>query len=149
MKPKKPQLKPQQIRPIVICVFQKKDHILVVEGRDAVKEQIFFRPPGGGIEFGETSAQAAQREIMEEFGAKIENIEFRGIIESIFEYQGRKMHELVFICNAKFTDPAWYKKEALRGRDGKGPFFAVWKPKDFFAKGSGRLVPEGLLYYVK
>src|SRR3989338_11580060 len=137
------------IRPIVICLLQRDDDILVVEGKDTVKQTTFYRPPGGGIEFGETSVQAAQREILEEFGAEIHNVQYKGIIENIFEYQGRKMHELVFVCTAHFVDRVWYSKKKLKGQDGKGPFYAIWKSKQFFIKYAGRLVPDGLLYYLK
>jgi len=44
------------IRSIAICVFRHKNHILVAEGYDPVKDEYFYRPLGGGIEFGETSA---------------------------------------------------------------------------------------------
>ncbi|MCA9941424.1 MAG: NUDIX domain-containing protein, partial [Anaerolineales bacterium] len=58
------------IRPLVICLFRHKNHILVMEGYDPVKQQTFYRPLGGGIEFGEHSAIALRRELREELGAE-------------------------------------------------------------------------------
>jgi hypothetical protein len=44
---------PQFTRPIVICVFSHNGKILVCEGNDTVKNEIFYRPAGGMIEFQE------------------------------------------------------------------------------------------------
>lgn len=46
------------IRPLVICPFQKNSRILVAEGFDESKGNFFYRPIGGGIEFGESSSAA-------------------------------------------------------------------------------------------
>jgi len=42
----------KQIRPIAICAFLRNNRILVAEGFDPVKDETFYRPLGGGIEFG-------------------------------------------------------------------------------------------------
>ena len=42
-----------QIRPVALCVFHHDKRILVFEGYDKAKDEIFYRPLGGGIEFGE------------------------------------------------------------------------------------------------
>jgi hypothetical protein len=49
-------MKPGQIRPLVIGVFSRNGSILVSEGYDTGKQQFFFRPIGGGINFGESNA---------------------------------------------------------------------------------------------
>lgn len=49
------------IRNISICVFRKNDSILVFEGYDDVKEGYFYRPIGGGIEYGERSFDTLKR----------------------------------------------------------------------------------------
>jgi plasmid stabilization system protein ParE len=43
--------------------FWHRGRILVIEAYDPIKCQSFCRPLGGGIEFGETNAQAVAREI--------------------------------------------------------------------------------------
>jgi len=65
-----------QIRPLAICVFSNKDRILVFEGYDPIKNQSFYRPLGGGIEFGEYGEEAVRREIMEELHTKIKDLSF-------------------------------------------------------------------------
>lgn len=44
----------------------------------------FYRPPGGGIQFGETSLEAARREMREEFRLEVDDPRLLGVLESIF-----------------------------------------------------------------
>ena len=52
-----------QIRPIAICVFHNSNRILVFEGQDPVKGETFYRPLGGGIEFGESSEATIRQRV--------------------------------------------------------------------------------------
>ena len=90
-------MKEGQIRAIVICVFTKNDTILVCEGYDELKQEYYYRPIGGGIEFGETSKEALIREVQEEINAKIEHVKYLGTIENIFTYNGMPGHEMVSV----------------------------------------------------
>ena len=65
-------MKKKRIRPLAICIFRHHDRILVAEGYDPVKKEYFFRPLGGGIEFGELSRETVCRELMEEIHAEVE-----------------------------------------------------------------------------
>ena len=58
-----------RIRPIALCLFRHAGRILVGNAYDAVKQEHYCRPLGGGIEFGERGAEAIVREIREELGA--------------------------------------------------------------------------------
>ena len=77
-----------QIRPLAICVFRNKDRILVFEGYDPIKKQSFYRPLGGGIEFGEYGEEAVRREIMEELHTEIEDLSYLGMLENVFVFNG-------------------------------------------------------------
>lgn len=61
-----------RIRPVAICVFLKNNKILVAEGYDHVARQIFYRPLGGEIEFGEESTETICRELLEEVNAEVD-----------------------------------------------------------------------------
>ncbi|UED82197.1 NUDIX domain-containing protein [Lysinibacillus sp. CD3-6] len=64
-------MRAEQIITKAICLFRNDDLILVAEGFDEVKGEFYYRPIGGKIEFGETSAEAIQREVREEIEANI------------------------------------------------------------------------------
>ena len=51
----------KEIRPIVLGVVKRGNKILVSEGYDKVKDEVFYRSIGGGIEFLEESKEALKR----------------------------------------------------------------------------------------
>lgn len=103
------------IRPIVICLFHNGNRILVSEGFDAIKQDYYYRPLGGGIEYGESSREAIVREIQEELGVEIENLKLLDVLENIFIYEGQKGHEIVFVFDAEFTEKSLYELDEIDG----------------------------------
>lgn len=138
-------MKKGQIRAIAICIFRKNDLILVCEGFDELKQEYYYRPIGGGIEYGETSSDALKREVLEEIGANIINEKFLGAIENIFTYNGDLGHEIVFVYDAEFVDKSFYEKPSFLGWEDNGmPFKLYWKPISDFKNREIVLVPEEL-----
>jgi len=45
----------------------------------------------------------------EEVGAKIKNLTYIGMIENIFEYDGKPGHEIVLVYEADFADSLLYE----------------------------------------
>ncbi|WP_231688047.1 NUDIX hydrolase [Bacillus sp. FJAT-18017] len=130
---------------INLC-FKKGDSILVCEGFDQVKQDYYYRPIGGGIEYGETSSEALEREVLEEIGANIINIKHLGTIENIFTYNGDLGHEIVFVYDAEFVDKSFYEKSTFIGIEDNGQRIKLsWKPLNSFADNKLRLVPEELV----
>ncbi|QCR31949.1 NUDIX hydrolase [Lysinibacillus sp. SGAir0095] len=139
-------MRKKQIRAIAICVFRKGDSILVAEGIDVVKGDHFYRPIGGGIEYGETSSDALKREMLEEIEAKINNLNYLGTIENIFTFNGDLGHEVVFVYDAEFVDKSFYDKSSFLGQEDNGATFKLlWKPISDFTNNKLNLVPDGLL----
>jgi len=139
-------MKTTQIRPIAICVFRRDDRIFVFEGYDYVKDQIFYRPLGGGLEFGEHSRDALVREVREEIGQDVVNLRFLGAVENVFVCNAKPGHEIVMVYEGNFADPAMYERESLEGAEDNGERFkAMWMPLQHFRDGLSPLYPDGLL----
>jgi 8-oxo-dGTP pyrophosphatase MutT (NUDIX family) len=137
----------QRPRPLALGVFRFEDHIFVAEGHDRTRRQTFFRPLGGGIEFGEPAALTVRREIREEIGAEVIVERYLATLENIFTYEGRAGHEIVLLYISRFADPAYYDL-GLRCEgtdDGELLFVASWQPLARFATGDTPLYPDGLL----
>jgi 8-oxo-dGTP pyrophosphatase MutT (NUDIX family) len=133
-----------QIRVLVICAFWHKGRILVSEAHDPSKGQNFFRPLGGGVQFGETSAHALARELREEIGAEIANLRCIGTIENIFTYLGEPGHEIVQVYDGTFLDRSLYGLASIPGVESNGrPFRAVWRELQSFTP-EAPLYPAGL-----
>lgn len=134
------------IRPIAICLLRQGERILVFEGYDHVKDQVFYRPLGGSIEFGESGQQAVERELLEELGARITQVRYLCTLENIFTCNGKPGHEIVMVYAAHFADPGWYAQDEFTGHEDDGaPFKALWKSLGDFGPGGAPLYPEGLL----
>ncbi|CAN5859608.1 NUDIX hydrolase [soil metagenome] len=135
-----------RIRPIAICLFRNGNRILVSEGFDTIKQDYYYRPLGGGIEYGESSREAVLREIQEELGVEVNNLQLIGVLENIFIYEGQQGHEIVFVFDAEFTDKSLYKLDEIDGyeQEANVRFKAKWYSLSEFEKSSDRLVPEEL-----
>jgi 8-oxo-dGTP pyrophosphatase MutT (NUDIX family) len=139
-------MKQTRPRSLAICVFKNKDRILVAEGYDSVKEQLFYRPLGGSIEFGEHSRATIARELQEEIGAEVTELRYLGTIENIFTYNGEMGHEIVIVYVGRFTDSSFYERERIDAiEDDTIPFTGVWKSLTYFQQAHAPLYPDGLL----
>ncbi|HEU5438681.1 MAG TPA: NUDIX domain-containing protein, partial [Ktedonobacterales bacterium] len=87
-------MKAGKVRAIALCVFRDGDRVLVQEGYDPSKDETFYRALGGTIEFGERSQQTVARELQEEIGAEVQDLEFLATIESVFTFDGLPGHEI-------------------------------------------------------
>ena len=137
-----------QVRPIAICVFLHDNHILVAEGYDPLKDEYFYRPLGGGIEFGATSAETICRELMEELNVQVdrESLRYLGALENIFHFNGTAGHEIVLIYDGSLKESGWYEQAVIQGKEANGEDIrSVWKSLDEFGVGKSILYPTGLL----
>ena len=133
----------KSIRPIVICIFYNDGRILASEGFDKVANKKYFRPIGGGIEFGETSQAALIREIKEELNTEVSDLKQIGIFENIFTYLGEPGHEIVYVYDGKFIDKKFYSEPIFGSEEGK-EFEAAWVDIEDLAQKKVILYPAGL-----
>ena len=139
--------KKKRIRCLALCIFRRDDKIFVARGYDSKRDQVFYRPIGGAIEFGERGGDAVAREVMEEIGAAVADLRYLGALENIFTYEGKPGHEITLIYDARFVDAALNRDdiEAQGSDDGEVLFDAMWMELDEFRGGSATLYPDGLL----
>jgi ADP-ribose pyrophosphatase YjhB (NUDIX family) len=133
------------IRAKVICVFRNGNRILVGDAFDPSKQEWFYCPPGGRIEFGEPSETALRREIKEELDAEIEAPRLLGVLENLFTFDGREGHEIVFVYDALFRDRSLYNADRLTGRESDGNVFnAIWLDVSQIGPDTPPVYPDGL-----
>ena len=132
------------IRPLALAVFRDGPRILVEDSEAWDPRDRFYRPPGGGVEFGEHAVDAVRREMREEFEAEIRDVRPLGTLENIFDYHGRPGHEVVFVFEARFADCSYYEAERIVGTEGAGiRIEAIWL--DVSRELDRPLYPNGLL----
>jgi 8-oxo-dGTP pyrophosphatase MutT (NUDIX family) len=136
-----------RIRPIAICVFNRNDKILVSEEYDPSKGKTFYRPLGGGIEFGEHSTETIRRELMEEISAAVKDLMYLGTLENIYIFNGIPGHEIVQVYDGALVDSGLYEQAVILGHeaDVNLPMKVLWKSLDEFGPGKSILYPVGLL----
>lgn len=133
-----------QIRAVAIAVIWRGDEILVYEGYNPTTEETFFRPLGGGIDFGEPAVDGLAREFREEMGARLEGIRYLDTFEVIYVYDGYPGHELVRVYEARLADATLYERDAWSFVTEDGSTCPVlWKRLEDFR--NDRLYPDGLL----
>ena len=145
-------MKKPRVRPLAICVFRNQGRILVNQGYDSIKDQYFYRPLGGGIEFGETSMDTVGRELMEELNVEVErdSLQYLGTVENIFTFNGMVGHEIILIYDGVLKELGLYDQSVIVGREANGEEIrAVWKHIDEFGEGKAILYPTGLLEMLK
>lgn len=139
-----------KIRPIAIAVIKRDGKLFVFEGHDTVKDEIFYRPLGGGIEFGERGEDAVRREFTEEIGAELINVSYISTMENIFIHQGRPHHEIVMLYQADIGDESFYEDRQYMGNEDDGSDMkCLWLPINKFSDGKLILYPAGLIDTLK
>lgn len=138
------------IRAKAICIFRDGRRILVRDAFDPTKNELFYCPPGGGIEFGESSEEALRREIREELGTEIENPRLLGVLENIFIFNGEKGHEIVFIYDAQLVKRSLYDVDQFKGCESNSETFnAIWLDIDSIGPQTPPVYPNGILDLLK
>ncbi len=134
------------IRAKAVCLFRHDGRILLAEGYDPGKDQHYFIPVGGGVEFGETSAETAVREAREEIGVEICNLRLLGVSENIFSYDSVPGHEIVFVYEADLVDEALYAQDVITGVESNGERFrARWVPETAVRAPDVAFYPDGIV----
>jgi ADP-ribose pyrophosphatase YjhB (NUDIX family) len=111
------------------AVVERDRHVLV--GR-TTSESIWYLP-GGRVEWGETTREAAERELIEELGVPGQLGELAMVLENFFVHGGQRFHELAYYYPATLPDGFPFRSDGQvchRGRDGDVELEFRWVPVD-------------------
>jgi ADP-ribose pyrophosphatase YjhB (NUDIX family) len=136
-------MKPGSIRVLALGIIWRGDELLLMEGYDPAKRQTFYRPLGGGVEFGEPGRDALIREFNEELGAELANICYLGTLENIFTFDGQPGHEIILLFAAEFADEALSAHDNLGAVEDQERIPTAWMRLADFTDETP-LYPEGL-----
>lgn len=91
----------ESIRNVAVGLIVRSGRALVEDYAARPGRTAFARAIGGGIEFGETAAEAVRREFEEELGARLTEAMPIAVLENIFETDETCGHEVVHIFAAR------------------------------------------------
>lgn len=109
----------------VAIVIKKENKILIQ--KDTRVSHITL--PGGRCELGESSADTAIREFMEETGIETESINGLGMIENFFisNFNGKKYHEILLVHEIKFKDFNKYNNIIIKNIEEEKKIFLTYE----------------------
>lgn len=131
-----------KVKAYCVLLNAERSHHLVWRGYDPAKGQEFHRLLGGHVEFGEYSRDAVVREIEEELGVGLTDPALLGMVENVFDYDGRPGHEVIFVYVADVPEPSPVPPEGGFIDDNGVPVACVWRP--VADEGLCPLYPDGL-----
>ncbi|MCS7031897.1 MAG: NUDIX hydrolase [Gloeomargarita sp. SKYG116] len=137
-----------QIRVLALGLIRDGNRVFVSQGYDPARQLTFYRALGGGVEFGEPSIKALQREFWEELQAPLTDIEYLGCLENIFVYNGKPGHEIIQLYRCRFADPKFYQLESVSFKEGERQKLALWVDVERFLQGELILYPEDCHRYL-
>ena len=92
-----------------ILVNEEGRIFLARRGPKAKNEQGLWEFPGGSVEFGETLAEALQREMYEEYGIKVSVGELVDVVDHILPQEHQHWVSPTFICQI-ISDEAYIRE---------------------------------------
>jgi ADP-ribose pyrophosphatase YjhB (NUDIX family) len=131
----------QKPRVKTMCLFIHRGKTLATKGYDEKKNETFYRLIGGSINFGEKTEDGIRREVNEELGCEIENLELLKVIENIFTYNGNQGHDIVFLYKGELSNKTLYDQEKIHIVEPYAEFEAEWILIDDVLAGKTILYP--------
>ena len=115
-----------------IGAFIIKDGKFLMGKRKGSHGEGSWSVPGGHLEFGESFADTAEREVLEETGLAIKNVRFGALTNDYFEKEGKhyvtiwmlseyESGEATILEPDKFVDQDWFTLDTL-----PSPLFLPW-----------------------
>lgn len=138
-----------RVRAVAIGLAVRSARLLVVEVLDDSGELAGWRPPGGGVQFGEPASKALEREIREELECDISIDGPPWIFENIYEHEGSIGHEIVFAFPISLMEGGLYESSRFKISEDSGTrHWAEWIALSRFQSGEQMLFPLDLLKHM-
>lgn len=131
----------------VLGVLRRPDSDeFLVQRLDTPQNEPFYRPIGGGVQRGETTADALEREFREELDVTVEAGAVCGTVENVFHWDGERESEIIVLREATFTDASLYERDHFDGIDAGGAveYDASWRSVTELRAAEDPLYPEGI-----
>jgi 8-oxo-dGTP pyrophosphatase MutT (NUDIX family) len=135
------------IRVKAVMLIEHDGRFLFEESQDRVKEETFYMPFGGGVEFDESSQEAVIREVKEELNIDAAQPDLLGVVENRFWFEGKPGHDVVFIYHTMLPqdfDPTSITPEIFNGK----ALIPVWLTEQEIVQSSSPFYPEGIIEMV-
>jgi len=107
----------------------------------------FYRPLGGGVEFGEHSEDALVREFAEELSVTVSGVERVGTYEDVFAFDGATHHEVWRVYEPIVEEDWVYDRDCFVGYEPEldERIDCCWLPLSAFTAGEKTFYPEDAL----
>jgi ADP-ribose pyrophosphatase YjhB (NUDIX family) len=130
-----------QVVKAMAVIRRPHDGALLVSEVANPSGELFHRPLGGHVEFGEYALDTVHREFQEEIGQALTAVRLAGVLENIFQWGGATQHEIVFIFTAACADEAAYEIPEQAIADDHGRARVIWRTPE---TASPPLYPAGV-----
>jgi len=130
----------RNIRPVAVGVPDREENgggpgrndreVLLSRLRDDEADETFYRPVGGGIQFGELSEEALVREFQEELSVAVADCELLDTLENTFTFRGTEGHEIWFLYAVDIAEDWPYERDAFEGAEDGESFPVEWVVTD-------------------
>ena len=111
----------------MVLIRRPRDGALLVSEEANPSGELFHRPLGGHVEFGEYALDTVHRELEEEIGQALTAVRPVRVLENIFEWGGATKHEIVFVYAAVLVDEAAYEISEQAILDARGSTRVIWR----------------------
>jgi ADP-ribose pyrophosphatase YjhB (NUDIX family) len=132
-----------QVVKAMAVIRRPRDEALLVSEAANPAGELFHRPLGGHVEFGEYAEHTVRRELLEEIGQSLSEVKLLGVLENIFDWAGSRVHEIVFVFGASFQDDSAYEiaEQRILDHAADDETLVRWRDAD---AASPPLYPDGL-----
>lgn len=143
-------MQPGRIRTIAIALIQRPSDgaVLACYGEDLNDGRRFYRPLGGGVDFGESTMDAVRREFREEIGAEVDPVRLVQVVENIFTHRGQIGHEVVFVWECHLRDETFFTRDEIAVDENGVTAVAHWVHPHRLAVEGIHFYPEELAAYL-